>query len=153
MTNSPLKTYDHTKPHRRHDHRKRRAELKQQTRIIHLRSCSVSFGQGKWLLVSPVTERWPTPIHKAEQANNAVCEKTHGTSITNRMITPTGMMIPCADLTLGNPVVERDSCELDLLGRMHPSESSGFPFWESYPRLSVCSCISVMKAIIAHPLR
>lgn len=31
-------------------------------------SCSVSFGQGKRFLVSTVTERWPAPIHKAEQA-------------------------------------------------------------------------------------
>lgn len=47
----------------------------------------------------------------------------------------------------------RDSCELDLLDRMHPSESIGFPFWASYPLLSVWACISVMKAIIAHPLQ
>lgn len=47
----------------------------------------------------------------------------------------------------------RDSCELDLLDRMHPSEFIGFPFWASYPRLPVWACISVMKAIIAHPLR
>lgn len=35
--------------------------------------------------------------------------------------------------------------------RMHPSNSSGFPFWAGYPRLSVGSCFSVMKAILAHP--
>lgn len=91
---------------------------------------------------SPETPRWPTPIHKAEQANPAVFEKTHGTSIVNRMITQAGMM------RLNTWHQPRDSCELDLLDRMHPSESIGFPFWASYPRLSVCSCISVMKAII-----
>lgn len=109
-------------------------------------SCSVSFGQGKRLLVSTVTERRPAPIHKTG-SSHTVCEKTHGTSIVNRMITQTSMM------WLNTWHQPRDSCELDLLGRMHPSESIGFPFRASYPRLSVWACISVMKAIIAHPLR
>lgn len=148
MTNSPLKTYDHTKPHRRHEHTanaalnwssKRESFINIMQRVIRTRKAR--------LLVSTVTERWPALIHKAEQANHAVCEKTHGTSIVNRMITQTGMM------WLNTWHQPRDSCELDLLGRMHPSESIGFPYLAGYPRLSVWACISVMKAIITHPLR
>lgn len=74
-----------TKPHRRHDHRQSPRWIETANENPSSTSCSVSFGQGKRLLVSTVTERWPTPIHKAEQANHAVCEKTHGTSIVNRM--------------------------------------------------------------------
>ena len=64
-----------------------------------------------------------------------------------------GAMISTRRWVIDTPVVETTGVLRTGLVwiRMHPSNSSGFPFWAGYPRLSVGSCFSVMKAILAHP--